>query len=156
SRSVSALGIPIRNPSRLPKPPSRRSRWRPSHFFKGPDGLRRLTPHPRFIAARAVKKTQACIGEAEETLGDRAGFRLGCPAYGHGRRLASGLIVSSVRAKGSSAAIGLSESLQRPQVARSAPGGLPARGQKFALDLKQASFDRASTTKSPQQACQSM
>jgi hypothetical protein len=30
---------------------------------------------------------------------------------------------------------------------------LPARGQKFALDLKQAGFDRASTTKSPQQAC---
>jgi hypothetical protein len=29
---------------------------------------------------------------------------------------------------------------------------LPARGQKFALDLKQAGFDRASTTKSPQQA----
>jgi hypothetical protein len=31
---------------------------------------------------------------------------------------------------------------------------LPARGQKFALDLKQAGFDRASTTKSPQQAGQ--
>jgi hypothetical protein len=31
---------------------------------------------------------------------------------------------------------------------------LPARGQKFALDLKEAGFDRASTTKSPQQARQ--
>ena len=31
---------------------------------------------------------------------------------------------------------------------------MPARGQKFALDLKQAGFDRASTTKSPQQAGQ--
>jgi hypothetical protein len=33
---------------------------------------------------------------------------------------------------------------------------LPARGQKFTLELKQARFDRAGTTKSPQQACQSM
>ena len=33
---------------------------------------------------------------------------------------------------------------------------LPARGQKFALELKQPRFDRAGTTKSPQQACQSM
>ena len=33
---------------------------------------------------------------------------------------------------------------------------LPARGQKFALELKQARFDRARTTKSPQEACQSM
>jgi len=31
---------------------------------------------------------------------------------------------------------------------------LPARGQKFALDLKEAGFDRAGATKSPQQACQ--
>jgi len=33
---------------------------------------------------------------------------------------------------------------------------LPACGHKFALNLKQASFDRAGTPKSPQQACQSM
>jgi hypothetical protein len=33
---------------------------------------------------------------------------------------------------------------------------LPSRGQKFALDLKQARFDRAGTTKSPQQARESM
>jgi hypothetical protein len=31
---------------------------------------------------------------------------------------------------------------------------LAARGQNFALDFKQAGFDRASTTKSPQQAGQ--
>jgi hypothetical protein len=31
---------------------------------------------------------------------------------------------------------------------------LPARGRKFALHLKQAGFDRAGATKSPQQACQ--
>jgi hypothetical protein len=34
--------------------------------------------------------------------------------------------------------------------------GLPGCQQKFALDLKQARFDRAGTTKSPQQACESM
>jgi hypothetical protein len=33
---------------------------------------------------------------------------------------------------------------------------LPARGQKFAVHLKQAGFDRTGTTKSPQQACQPM
>jgi hypothetical protein len=33
---------------------------------------------------------------------------------------------------------------------------LPADGQKFALHLKQAGFDRAGATKSPQQACQPM
>jgi len=31
---------------------------------------------------------------------------------------------------------------------------LPAGGQKFALHLKQTSFDRARATKSPQEACQ--
>ena len=37
------------------------------------------------------------------------------------------------------------------------PGrGLPSRGQKFALNLKQARFDRTGTTKSPEQACQPM
>ena len=33
---------------------------------------------------------------------------------------------------------------------------LPARNQKFALELKQAGFDRTGTTKSPQQACEPM
>jgi hypothetical protein len=33
---------------------------------------------------------------------------------------------------------------------------LPTCKQKFALDLKQAGFDRAGPTKSPQQACQPM
>jgi hypothetical protein len=33
---------------------------------------------------------------------------------------------------------------------------LPARERKFALDLKQARFDRAGTTKSPQEVCQPM
>jgi hypothetical protein len=51
-------------------------------------------------------------------------------------------------------AIGSSGSLQRPRLTESAGRGLPARGQKFAPDLKEAGFDRASTTKSPQQACQ--
>jgi hypothetical protein len=33
---------------------------------------------------------------------------------------------------------------------------LPARGQSFTLELKETRFDRTGTTKSPQQACQSM
>jgi hypothetical protein len=33
---------------------------------------------------------------------------------------------------------------------------LPTRGQCFTLELKQPRFDRTGTTKSPQQACQSM
>ena len=41
-----------------------------------------------------------------------------------------------------------------PRLTGSAGRGLPARGQKFGLDFKEAGFDRASTTKSPQQACQ--
>jgi len=117
--------------------------------------LRRLTPHPRFIAARAIKQGHVYIGEAEETLGDRAGFRPGCIAQGHGCRLVGVLIVWSVRAKGSSVAIGLSESLQRP-VACSARGVLLACEQKFGLDLKEAGFDCAGSAKSPQQACESM
>jgi hypothetical protein len=51
-------------------------------------------------------------------------------------------------------AIGSGGSLQRPWLTGSAGRGLPARGQKFALDLKEAGFDGASTTKSPQQAGQ--
>src|SRR5262245_50130577 len=50
--------------------------------------------------------------------------------------------------------IGPGGCLRRPRLTGSAGRGLPARGQKFALDLKEAGFDRASTTKSPQQACQ--
>lgn len=33
---------------------------------------------------------------------------------------------------------------------------MPARGQGFTVELKQARFDRTGTTKSPQQACQPM
>jgi hypothetical protein len=33
---------------------------------------------------------------------------------------------------------------------------VPAREQKFALDLKQVRFDRACASEAPQQACQSM
>src|SRR5262245_54418222 len=51
-------------------------------------------------------------------------------------------------------AIGSGGSLQRPRLTGSAGRGLPARGQKFALDLKEAGFDGAGATKSPQQACQ--
>jgi hypothetical protein len=51
-------------------------------------------------------------------------------------------------------AIGSGGSLQRPRLTEPAGRGLPARGQKFALGLKEAGFDRAGTTKSPQQACQ--
>jgi len=50
--------------------------------------------------------------------------------------------------------IGPGGSLQRARLTGSAGRGFPARGQKFALDLKEAGFDRASTTKSPQQAGQ--
>jgi hypothetical protein len=53
-------------------------------------------------------------------------------------------------------AIGPGGSWERPRLTRSAGQVLPAGGQKFALDLKQARFDRAGTTKSPQQACESM
>ena len=53
-------------------------------------------------------------------------------------------------------AIGAGGSLERPGLTRSAGRVLPACGQEFALDLKQAGFDRAGTTKSPQQACEPM
>jgi hypothetical protein len=44
----------------------------------------------------------------------------------------------------------------RPRLTGSGGRGLPACEQKFALDLEQGRFDRAGTTKSPQQACQPM
>jgi hypothetical protein len=44
----------------------------------------------------------------------------------------------------------------RPRLTGSGGRGLPACEQKFALDLKQARFDRACATKSPQQACEPM
>ena len=53
-------------------------------------------------------------------------------------------------------AIGSGGCLQRFRLTGSGGRGLPARGQKFALDLKEAGFDRTGTTKSPQQACQPM
>jgi hypothetical protein len=53
-------------------------------------------------------------------------------------------------------AIGPGGSLERPRLVGSAGRVLPACGQKFALNLKQARFDRAGTTKSPQQTCESM
>jgi hypothetical protein len=45
---------------------------------------------------------------------------------------------------------------ERPRLAGSAGRVLLACEQKFALDLKEARFDRAGTTKPPQEACQSM
>jgi len=53
-------------------------------------------------------------------------------------------------------AIGPGDSWERPRLTGSTGRVLPASGQKFALHLKQAGFDRAGATKSPQQACQSM
>jgi hypothetical protein len=53
-------------------------------------------------------------------------------------------------------AIGPSGRWERPQFTGCAGRILPACEQTFALDLKQAGFDRDGTTKSPQQACQSM
>jgi hypothetical protein len=53
-------------------------------------------------------------------------------------------------------AIGAGGSSERPRLSESAGRGLQACGQKFALDLKQARFDRACAPQSPQQACESM
>jgi hypothetical protein len=53
-------------------------------------------------------------------------------------------------------AIGPSGRWERPQFTGCAGRILAAWEQPFALDLKQAGFDRAGTTKSPQEACQSM
>jgi len=155
--SSSAVGIPIGKPYRLAKRPPRRSRWRPSHFLKGPDGLRRLAPQPRFVATHALKQGGVKIGEAQETLGDGAGFRPWCEWVHGGRQrllVAGHRIVSSVRAREFAMAIGPGGSLERLRLTGSAGRSLPACRQKFAaLELKQAGFDRTGTTKSPQQAC---
>ncbi len=50
--------------------------------------------------------------------------------------------------------IGPGGSLERPGLTGSAGRVLPAGGRKFVLHLKQAGFDRAGATKSPQEACQ--
>src|SRR5215831_13822098 len=68
-----------------------------------------------------------------------------------GRRM-----VSSVQARTFAMAIGLGGVWERPRLAGCAGRILPMCKQKFGLDLKQAGFDRAGTTKSPQQACQPM
>jgi hypothetical protein len=52
--------------------------------------------------------------------------------------------------------IGPGGSLQRLRLTGPAGRVLPASGQKFALHLKQAGFNRAGATKSPQQVCQPM
>ena len=52
-------------------------------------------------------------------------------------------------------AIGSSEGLERPRLTGAA-GRVSAREQEAAVDLKEARFNRGGTTKSPQQACQSM
>jgi hypothetical protein len=44
----------------------------------------------------------------------------------------------------------------RSRLTGSAGRALPARGQSFTQELEQPRFDRTGTTKSPQQACQSM
>jgi hypothetical protein len=62
-------------------------------------------------------------------------------------------IVSPVRTKGDLVAVGLNVSLERRRFTGPAGAALLACGQKFALNLKQAGFDRAGTPKSPQQAC---
>src|SRR5262249_3826947 len=98
------------------------------------------------------------IGETQEILGDGAGPRAWCqwPAHGHRQRffVASRRIVAPVWARGCLVAIGLSTGLQRRRLTESAGGSLPACEQKFGLHLKQAGFDGAGATKSPQQACQ--
>jgi len=53
-------------------------------------------------------------------------------------------------------ALGPSGRWERPQFTGCAGRILPACEHTFALDLKQAGFDRDGTTKPPQQACQSM
>ena len=53
-------------------------------------------------------------------------------------------------------AIGAGGSLERPRLTGPAGRVLPASEQKFALDLKQAGFDRTGTTKAPEETCQPM
>ena len=59
-------------------------------------------------------------------------------------------MVWSVRAGDFVMAIGLGGGWSLSRLTGCAGGVLSARGQKFALDLKQAGFDRAGTTKPPQ------
>src|SRR5262249_27748473 len=63
-------------------------------------------------------------------------------------------MVTSVRAWVFAMPISPGGSLERPGLTGSVGRILPAGGPKFALHLKQAGFDRAGATKSPQQACQ--
>src|SRR6516164_4189789 len=152
------LGIPVEARYGLTKRPPRRGRWRPSHSVKRPDCLRRLAPQSRFVAAHAVKQGRVKIGEAQETLGDGSGLRAWSERRTHGRRrrrflVAGRRMVSSVRAGAFTMAIGLRGRCERPRLTGTAGGVLPAREQKFALDLKESRFDRAGTPKSPQQAC---
>src|SRR5262249_6101593 len=149
------LGVPVKARYGLAKRPPRRGRWRPSHRVKRPDCLRRLAPQPRFVAAHAVKQGQVKVGKALETLDDGAGIRPERWANGPGQQFLVGG-GRSVRAGGFAIAIDLSGGWEHAQLTGSVGRGLPGCQQKFALDLKQARFDRAGTTKSPQQACESM
>jgi hypothetical protein len=50
-------------------------------------------------------------------------------------------------------AIGPSGGLECPRLTGSARGVLSEREQRFALNFKQAGFDRSGTTKPPHEAC---
>ena len=65
-------------------------------------------------------------------------------------------MVSSIRARAFGMAIGLSGGWERPRLTAPVGRVLLECEQMFAPDLEQAGFDRAGTTKSPQQACESM
>ena len=62
-------------------------------------------------------------------------------------------MASSVRAGAFGMAIDPRADWVRPQLTGPVGRGLLGYEQKFALDLKQARFDRAGTAKSPQEAC---
>jgi hypothetical protein len=135
------------------KGPPRWGRCRPPHSIKRPDCLRGLAPQSRFVAANAVKQGRINIGEAHETLGDGVGVRAWCTWRAHGSRqpfLVDTRIASPVRTRSDLVAVGLNVSLERRRLTGPASAALLARGQKFALNLKQAGFDRAGTPKSPQ------
>ena len=144
------LGVPVKARYGLAKRPPRRGRWRPSHSVKRPDCLRRLAPQPRFVAAHAVKQGRVKIGKAQETLGDGAGIR---PEW-WANEPRQQFLVGGVRGGGFAIAINLSGGWKHAQLTGSVGWGLPGCQRKFALHLKQARFDRAGTTKSPQQAGQ--
>src|SRR5262245_19876034 len=157
------LDLPLPIPSEGRDPvvqPLPRRRRRLSHRLEGPNRLRCLAPQSRFVAAHAVKQGRVKIGKAQEALGGGAGLRPWCERRAHGRRrqrflVAGRRIVSSVRARAFAMAIGPGGSLERPRLGF-AGRVLLACKQKFALDLKETGFDRAGTTKSPQQTCQPM